>query len=211
MSFTFSCGSDFICNPDRIAIHISITAHHYIHVSLTLHLVNVNTMLPIPAFTAPRALVLRKPRRTATCTRRLRSSVWTSCAESTQIPNTPSLLLRNWAESRKIASTIDLSRRFVSILFLSNQCHRAAFAEKQLMKWAEKYTISRRLLILSAGMQATPGAFLPWPIVTAAEQRDIDLTEERPCASFDISDCEFFYNFKQTVTVAMPWRALLKN
>lgn len=125
-----------------------------------------------------------KHRCTRTCRR---PRVVTACADNS-IPNSPSLLLESWRDSRKISSTVDLSRRFISILFLSINCHRAAYAEKQLAKIAETYSIARRLLILSAGLKSNPGDFLPWPIVAAANMRQIDLSEQRPCACFSISD-----------------------
>lgn len=111
-------------------------------------------------------------------------------AESKKVPDTADLLVQSWVKSRSISATVDLSRRFISVLFLSNYCQRAAFAEKKLAKVAEKYSISRRLLILSAGIFSQPGDLLPWRLVAAARERDIDLSDERPCASFEITDCK---------------------
>lgn len=116
---------------------------------------------------------------------------WTACTDE-RVPNSPNLLVNSWANSRKISSTVDLSRRFISVLFVSNRCRRAAYAEKQLLQIAEHYSISRRLLILSAGLHAKPGDIIPWRIISAAQKRQIDLTDERPCASFDISDSKLY-------------------
>ncbi|KAI0565479.1 Phosphotyrosine protein phosphatase I [Gracilaria domingensis] len=110
-----------------------------------------------------------------------------ACA-SGSFPNSPSVLVQAWAESRSISSTLDLSRNFVSILLLSNRCRRAAFAEKQLLKTAERYSVSRKLLVLSAGLFSEPGEMLPPKLIAAARDRDIDLSDERPCAAFSLSD-----------------------
>lgn len=119
--------------------------------------------------------------------RRLRSS---TRAQLDEIPSSPSNLVESWAHTRSLTSTLDLSRRFVSLLILSNNCTRAALAEKQLTAVAQQFSVSRRLLILSAGIYSSPGDLLPWHVVSAAKTRGIDLTDERPCASFEISDCE---------------------
>lgn len=107
-------------------------------------------------------------------------------------PDTPDHLLQTWMSNRSIASTVDLSRRFISVLFLSNYCRRAAFAEKILAKIAEEFCISRRLLILSAGIYSKPDDLIPWRVVSAAQQREIDLSDDRPCASFEITDRTYF-------------------
>lgn len=104
------------------------------------------------------------------------------------VPNTPGVLLRSWANSRTISSTADLTRRFISVLLISNKCQRAAIAEKALSKLAQDYSVSRRLLILSAGIDSRPGDPLPRTVVAAAKDREMDLADERPCASFDVSD-----------------------
>lgn len=104
------------------------------------------------------------------------------------MPDSPSRLVQSWMSNRSIAKTVDLSRRFISVLFLSNYCRRAAFAEKKLAKLAEEFCISRRLLILSAGLYSKPDDLIPWRVVSAARQREIDLSDERPCASFEITD-----------------------
>lgn len=103
-------------------------------------------------------------------------------------PDSPSHLVQSWMSNRSIAKTVDLSRRFISVLFLSNYCRRAAFAEKKLAKLAEEFCISRRLLILSAGLYSKPDDLIPLRVVSAARQREIDLSDERPCASFEITD-----------------------
>lgn len=113
-------------------------------------------------------------------------------AESTRVPDSPTALLQSWRNSRSIAATLDLSRRFVSVLFLSNRCERACVAERTLMKLAEKYAISRRLLILSAGIDCQPGDLLPLRLVSSARERDIDLTGERPCAAFEVTDLDYY-------------------
>lgn len=120
-------------------------------------------------------------------TRRVRPS-----ASGDTIPNSPGLLVRSWTDSRSIAATVDLSRRFISVLFISSRCHRAAFAEKQLGKLAEDYAVSRRLLILSAGLDCRPGDLLPFRLISAARSKDIDLSDERPCASFEITDLDYY-------------------
>lgn len=113
-------------------------------------------------------------------------------AESARVPDSPTALFQSWRNSRSIASTLDLSRRFVSVLFLSNRCERACLAEKTLMKVAEKYAISRRLLILSAGIDSQPGDLLPLRLVSNARERDIDLSDERPCAAFEATDLDYY-------------------
>lgn len=105
-----------------------------------------------------------------------------------KIPESPSHLVQSWMSNRSIAKTVDLSRRFISVLFLSNYCRRAAFAEKKLAKLADEFCISRRLLILSAGLYSKPDDLIPWRVVSAARQHEIDLSDERPCASFEITD-----------------------
>lgn len=131
------------------------------------------------------------------------------CSGESIIPDSPNVLVQSWERSRSIASSIDLSRRFVSVLFLSNNCQRAAFAEKQFAKSAEKYAVSRRLLILSAGIYSQPGDLLPSSLILAANAYSIDLSEERPCASFGITDCTFVafpYNFFPRSLAALPLR-----
>lgn len=86
---------------------------------------------------------------------------------------------------------MDLSRRFVSVLIVSSRCRRAAFAEKQLSLVAERQSRSRRLLVLSAGIDSAPGEMLPRKVVLSAMSRGIDLSDERPCAAFEINDCAF--------------------
>ncbi|CAN8073576.1 unnamed protein product [Agarophyton chilense] len=113
-----------------------------------------------------------------------------ACA-SNGFPSSPGGLVRAWAQSRSISSTLDLTRNFVSILLLSNRCRRAAFAEKQLLKTAERYSVSRRLLVLSAGLYSDPGEVLPWKLIKAAGERDIDLSDERPCAAFNLTDLDY--------------------
>lgn len=48
--------------------------------------------------------------------------------------------------------------------------------------------MSRRLLILSAGVYSNPGDLLPMKLVTAAKRQGIDMSDERPCAAFEVSD-----------------------
>lgn len=132
-----------------------------------------------------------------------------SCtSESARVPDSPDTLVQSWVKSRSISSTVDLSRRFISVLFLSNHCQRAAFAEKILAKVADKYAISRRLLILSAGLYSKPGDLLPWHLVSAARDRDVDLSDERPCASFEITDCKLIdlFPFLRSATSPIYFR-----
>lgn len=146
-------------------------------------LIHVPAFVPLLPLQKRDALPARCPTRTRP--RPVRAGVR---AELESVPSTPGRLLRSWADSRTISSTADLSRRFISVLFLSNHCQRAAYAEKQLAKLAAEYSISRRLLILSAGVYSNPGDLLPWKLVRAAQQRGVDMSDERPCASFDVSD-----------------------
>lgn len=143
---------------------------------------------PATAF-AHAPLPIKAAKWISTSPRRLRAPV-KSCTpnNNAEIPSSPTRLLHNWTQSRSIQSTLNLSQTFVSILFLSNRCRRAAYAEKQLNKTAERYSISRRLLILSAGLYSDPGELLPWKLIAAARERDIDLSDERPCAAFTLTD-----------------------
>lgn len=160
---------------------------------------NHATMSPPPAcsrcpaaFLAPAPLLSRQPLlRSSTCRRRAVPVASSADAEpdGQPVPDSPASLVRSWKDTRTIASTIDLSRRFVSVLLLSNHCHRALVAEKVLAKYAEQYSLSRRLLILSAGLESQPGDLLPLNLVSSARTHNIDLQDERPCASFQITDC----------------------
>lgn len=91
-----------------------------------------------------------------------------------------------------MASVLDPSRQFVSVLFVSNKCRRACVAEKSLAKVAEHYAISRRLLILSAGIESKPGDLLPLALVSQARSMNVDLSDERPCACFEITDLDYY-------------------
>lgn len=54
--------------------------------------------------------------------------------------------------SRKLKPVrLDERRKTVSILFLCDNCWRAIYAEKQLMRMAERCGVGARLLVLSAG------------------------------------------------------------
>lgn len=118
-----------------------------------------------------------------------RSNIVQCNAESAGVPSSPMSLMRSWSQCRSISSSIEESHEYVNILILSNFCRRASFAEKQMARVAERYAVSRRLLILSAGIDSKPGDSLPFRLISAARKRNIDLSDERPCASFDLHDC----------------------
>lgn len=123
-------------------------------------------------------------------TRKSRISTIVQCsAESMEVPSSPTSLVQSWSKRRSISSSLNGAEEYVNVLILSNYCQRAVFAEKQMARIAERYAVSRRLLILSAGIDSKPGDSLPFHVVSAARDRKIDLSDERPCASFDLLDC----------------------
>lgn len=114
-----------------------------------------------------------------------------------------------WKERRNVATRGDLTRRFVSVLFVSNNCHRAIMAEKILALRAEQLSISRRLLILSAGIEAKPGDVLPRSLLLVAARYAINISENQPCAAFDIFDLEH-YDFVLAMDRQIRDKLLLK-
>jgi len=102
-------------------------------------------------------------------------------------PTGPEDALRMWKSSRQVKPIrLDDRKRTVSILFLCDNCWRAIYAEKQLARQADTLGVGDRLLVLSAGFDAQPGAKVPEEIIEEAARRSIDLSEEKPCAAFNL-------------------------
>eukprot|EP00802_Teleaulax_amphioxeia_P007595 Tamp_07602.p1 GENE.Tamp_07602~~Tamp_07602.p1 ORF type:complete len:361 (+),score=43.31 Tamp_07602:637-1719(+) len=134
--------------------------------------------------------------------------------------------LKRWQQARHLhAHTLKFgvgtSRRYVSLLIVSEQCVRALLVEKKMQQllpaffdsanegnngelesratdrkseWELRATEKKsdRLLVLSAGLRNLPGAAVPKSLLIAAAERGIDLTDDNPRAAFDAEDLEYF-------------------
>jgi protein-tyrosine-phosphatase len=127
--------------------------------------------------------------------------------------------LEQWRRARQFHAqtlkyAVGTSRRHVSLLVVSNDCIRALLVEKFMQKLLPAFFAaddelagselgssgggvpapkkSDRLLVLSAGLRNEPGAPVPVPLIAAAAERGIDLTDDNPRAAFDSEDLEYF-------------------
>lgn len=106
--------------------------------------------------------------------------------------HSPSSAVRAWEAARTAAHRTDLTRRFVHVLFVSEDCHRAILAERLFFALAERRSRSRRLLVHSAGLDAIAGGSLPRRVLGAAAAAGINLADANHCARFDVDDFEFY-------------------
>jgi len=130
--------------------------------------------------------------------------------------------LEQWQSARQfhpqsLKFAVGTSRRYVSLLVVSNNCIRALLVEKYMQlllpaffaaedELAESADLenrvssvagygekkSDRLLLLSAGLHNEPGAPVPVPLLAAAAACGVDLTDDNPRAAFDGEDLEYF-------------------
>jgi len=115
-----------------------------------------------------------------------RVSRWRLLSDAS-VPSSAEEALRRWKSSRNLRPIrLDGSKKSLSVLFICDNCWRAIFAEKQLMKQAEAAGVGGILLALSAGYNTKPGDPIPFPIIEEAAKKGIDLNEEKPCASFSL-------------------------
>lgn len=99
---------------------------------------------------------------------------------------------RRLAGARRVAERARPPAHTVSVLFVSEDCERAIVMERSLAAAAAARGVSRRLLALSAGLDSAPGATLRREVVVAAAERGLDLTDDRPCAAFEVADLSAF-------------------
>ncbi|KAJ8901566.1 hypothetical protein NDN08_003775 [Rhodosorus marinus] len=126
-----------------------------------------------------------RSRRTRECGH-WRVSRWRLASDSS-VPSSAEEALRRWKSSRNLRPIrLDGSKKTLSVLFICDNCWRAIFAEKQLMKQAEAADVGASLLALSAGFNTKPGDPIPFQIIEEAAKKGIDLNEEKPCASFSL-------------------------
>lgn len=128
----------------------------------------------------------------ARCTKRWRLCATSDVGGSAEWLESPGSVARAWQGARRAANRMDLERRHVGVLFVSNHCERALLAERAFILEAERRSRSRRLLIHSAGLYCAAGASLPHALLTFAEQRGLCVPESQPCARFDITDFDFY-------------------